>query len=126
MLIDSECCSFWTTLCFLWCKVRLPLSKKVVFICFNESTLKMMKNYFYFILKALFVLKILRYLNFCPDFLGHVGKLLDRKAIRLTSNLMTSETGKQIIAIQIFPSILRSKNNQTIKYGQLIEYNFRS
>ena len=85
-----------------------------------------MKNYFYFILKALFVLKILRYLNFCPDFLGHVGKLLDRKAIRLTSNLMTSETGKQIIAIQIFPSILRSKNNQTIKYGQLIEYNFRS
>ena len=36
-----------------------------------------MKNAFYFILKALFTLKIL---NFCPDFFGHVGKQLDEKA----------------------------------------------
>ena len=32
-------------------------SKKTCFIFFNENTLKMMKNSFYFILKALFVLK---------------------------------------------------------------------
>ena len=35
-----------------------------------------MKNAFYFILKALFVLKIL---NFCPDFFVHLGKQLDKE-----------------------------------------------
>ena len=36
--------------------------KKICFICFNESPLKMMKNAFYFILKVLFVLKIFKFL----------------------------------------------------------------
>ena len=31
---------------------------KVVFICFNKNPLRMLKNVFYFILKALFVLKM--------------------------------------------------------------------
>ena len=39
-------------------KVGLLASKKLV--CFNESYLKMMNNAFYFILKALFVLKIFK------------------------------------------------------------------
>ena len=39
-------------------KVGLLPFKKSCFICFNESLLKMMKNDFYFILKALFVLNI--------------------------------------------------------------------
>ena len=43
-------------------EVGLSLSKKSCFICFNENPLKMMKNAFYFILKALFVLKILDFL----------------------------------------------------------------
>ena len=34
------------------------LPKKLCFICFNDSPLKMMKNAFYFTLKALFILKI--------------------------------------------------------------------
>ena len=38
-------------------KIGLLTCKKK-FICFNESTLKIMKNAFYFILEALFVLKI--------------------------------------------------------------------
>ena len=43
--------------------------KKNCLICFNESTLKMMKNVFYFILlKALFVLKIFKVLSW---FFGH-------------------------------------------------------
>ena len=37
----------------------------------------MMKDAFYFTLKALFVL--LRYLNFCPDFYGHAGKQPNKK-----------------------------------------------
>ena len=36
-----------------------------------------MKNSFYFVLKTLFDL---RYLYFCPDLFGHVGKWFDQKA----------------------------------------------
>ena len=39
---------------------------------------------------------------------------------------MTSQTGKQTIAIHILPNISRSKGNQTMKFGQLIEYNMRN
>ena len=46
----------------------LPPSKKVTFICFNESSLNVMKNVFHFVLK------------FYPDFIDHVGKRLDKKA----------------------------------------------
>ena len=36
---------------------------------------------------------------------------------------MTSQPGLQTIAIHILPNISQSKGNQTIKLGQLIEYN---
>ena len=36
---------------------------------------------------------------------------------------MTSQTGKQIIPIHILPNISRSKENQAMKFGQLLEYN---
>ena len=39
------------------------LLKNFIFICFNENPLNMMKNAFYFILKALFVLKIFKFLS---------------------------------------------------------------
>ena len=39
---------------------------------------------------------------------------------------MTSQPGKQTIAIHILPNISRSKSNQEMKYGQLIEYNTRN
>ena len=41
---------------------------------------------------------------------------------------MTSQTGQQIITIttHILPNISRSKRNQTMKFGQLIEYNMRN
>ena len=38
---------------------------------------------------------------------------------------MTSQPGKQTIAIHILPNISRSKDNKTVKFGQLIEYNMR-
>ena len=38
---------------------------------------------------------------------------------------MTSQPGKQTIAIHILPYISRSKDNQTVKFGQLIEYIMR-
>ena len=39
---------------------------------------------------------------------------------------MTSQPGYQTIAIHILPNILRSKDNQTMKFGPLIEYNTRN
>ena len=58
-------------------KTGLPLksdsdiSKKKIIICFNDSSSKIMKNTFYFILKALFVLKIFKFLSWL---FGHVEK----------------------------------------------------
>ena len=39
---------------------------------------------------------------------------------------MTSQAGSQTIAIDILPKILRSKDNQAMKFGQLIECNGRN
>ena len=44
-------------------KVGLSPSKTICFICFNKNILKMMKIFFYFILKTLFVLKIFKFLS---------------------------------------------------------------
>ena len=38
---------------------------------------------------------------------------------------MTPQSGKQIITKHILSNISRSKDNQTMKFGQLIEYNMR-
>ena len=37
---------------------------------------------------------------------------------------MMSQPGIKITAIHILPNISRSKGNQTMKFGQLIEYNY--
>ena len=42
---------------------------------------------------------------------------------RLTSKFMASQPGYQTITMQILPNILRSKDNQAMKHGELIEYN---
>ena len=39
---------------------------------------------------------------------------------------MTSQPGKQTIAMQILPNISRSKGNQTVKLDQLIECQLRN
>ena len=56
---------FYTVLfiSYIYIKVGFSLSKKIYFICFNESLLKMMKNAFYVILKALSVLKVFKTLS---------------------------------------------------------------
>ena len=39
---------------------------------------------------------------------------------------MTSQTGEQTITIHILPDISRSNGNQTMVFGQLIEYSMRN
>ena len=55
----------------------------------NENPLKMMKNAFYFILKALFVLKIFEFLF---RIFVQVGKWLDKK-VKVNFKISTSQTG---------------------------------
>ena len=39
---------------------------------------------------------------------------------------MTSQPGQQTIVIHVLPKISRSEGNQTMKFGQLTEYNMRN
>ena len=59
-------------------KIGFIASNKIVFINFNQSPLKLMKNTFYFMLITLFVLEIFAFLS-C--YFGYVGKLIDKKAM---------------------------------------------
>ena len=95
-------------------KVGLSPSKKVFFISFIESPLKIMKNAFSFILTTLFVLEIF-----------DVGNSLIKK-LRLISKFMTSQTGQTIIKIHTLLNFSKSIDNQVMKFGQLIEYNMRN
>ena len=60
-----------------------------------------------------------RYLSFCLDLVVYQNDLI--KKIRLVSNFMTSQPAYKIIPIHVFPNISRSKDNQTMKFGQVIE-----
>ena len=53
-------------------KVGLSPTKKNCVICSIESSLKMIKNPFYFILNVFFVLKIFKFLSWL---FGHVEKM---------------------------------------------------
>ena len=66
-----------------------------------------------------------RYLSFCLDFLVMQQNRLIRK-IRLIPNLMTSQPGELTIVIHILPNISGNESNETMKFGQLIEYNMRN
>ena len=48
------------------------------------------------------------------------------RKIKLILKFMTSQSGKQVIAIHILPNILRCKGNETMKFGQLVKYNLRN
>ena len=102
-----------------WFKVELSPCK-VCFICLNKSTLND-ENAFYFTLKALSVLKKFKFLSwhFCL-----CGKQLDRET-KVNFKISDATNHEQIIAIYILPMIF-SKDNQTIKFGQLIEYNMKN
>ena len=93
--------------------------QKSYFICLNESPLKILKNAFYFFLKALFFLKIF---NFFPDFFGHVTKWLVNFKVNFKICDVTY-LEKQVITIHILPNMSRNKCHRTMKFGQLIEYN---
>ena len=76
---------------------------------------------------ALKLFSFLRYLHFCPEFLVILVMLKNGfiRQLWLISKFMTSQFVQQIISIHILPNISRSKCNQTMKFGQVMEYNMR-
>ena len=96
---------------------ELSPSKKMCFIGFNESPLKILKNAFYFIVKAPFVLK---YLNFFLTFWSCRKDGLIRK-IKLIQNLWCHS----MVNKHRLPDISQGKDNQIMKLGQLVHYSKR-
>ena len=91
----------------------------------TESPLKMMKNAFYFTLKALFVLKIFKFLSVLFDY---VEKRLDRK-IRLIAKFVTSQPGKQLQYAIPWPTIFTPPNITHFEeknVGQMFKISFAS
>ena len=86
-----------------------------------ESPLKMMKNAFYFTLKARQVLKIF---NFLSWICANVEKELYQKD-KVIFKIYGITTWLPNIAIPILTNISRSKDNQAVTFGQL-EYNLRN
>ena len=82
-----------------------------------------MKQCFLFHLKSFF--PFTRYLRFCLEFLFMQQNGLIRK-MGLISNLMTLQSGQQTILMHILSSMLRSKGNWRMKFGQLIGCNMRN
>ena len=75
-----------------------------------------MKNAFYFTSKALFVLKIFKFLSWL---FSHVKKQLDYKGkVDLKFNDITAWLANNF-NIYTLPNISRSKGNQAMKFGQL-------
>ena len=81
----------------------------------------MTKNAF-FSLENLFSFS--RYLRFRLGFLVMQKASLVKKETQFQK--FTSQPGSQTVAMHILINISRSKSNQTIKYGKLIEYNMRN
>ena len=88
----------------------------------TESLLKMRENAFCLTLKALFALMIFQFLFYL--WVMYKNGLI--RKIRLISKRIPSQPKKKAIAIHILPNISRSKGQQTLKFGQLIEYNMRN
>ena len=87
-----------------------------------ENPLKMMKNILYFMLKTLFVLGIFTF--FSCVFVIQKNSLI--RKLMLIAEFMASQIGQQIITRHILLNISISKDNQAMRFGQLIEYNLRN
>ena len=87
-----------------------------------ENPLKMMKNILYFMLKTLFVLGIFTFFS-CVFVIQKNSSI---RKLMLIAEFMASQIGQQIITRHILLNISISKDNQAMRFGQLIEYNLRN
>ena len=88
----------------------------------KEKPLKSDEKCFLVPLKSFF--SFWRFLKFCSDIFGHVGKRLDKKA--KVNFKIYHVPNWETINYKILPNISRSKSSQTMKFGQLIRYNMKN
>ena len=104
-------------------KSDFHLPKNFFCFCFNESPLKVIKYAFYFMLKALFVLEIFKFL---PWLFGYVEKRLDKKTKVNFKIYGVTDWTKNNYSTCIVQFLVRSNDNQAKKLGHVTEYNMRS
>ena len=73
---------------------------------------------FYFMLKALFVIRTFKFSSWL---FGYERKRLYKKA-KVNLKIYKLQTGRQMFALHILPNISGKKGNQAMKLGQLKEY----
>ena len=95
-------------------KVGIWSTKIVVFICFEESTLKMIKNTFYFYVKSYFWSRDIS--TFLMILRLYIKNGLIRK-LKLFSKFATLHTRQQIVIIYILPKISRTEDSQKMKFA---------
>ena len=117
---------------YIFQRRTLIFQKSLFYVLQGKALIKVMKNNFYFVLKALSVLNIFTFLSsffwlFTLHFYSRtlhsyifVPLLFADGLIRLISKFKTSQTEKQLITTHILSNISRSKSNQTTKFGQSI------
>ena len=82
----------------------------------------MIENAFYFMLKAFVVLETFTLLCWLS---GYFEKRLDKEA-KVNFKICDITIGQELITINILPSISSSKENQAMKFGQLIKQSVRN
>ena len=85
--------------------------------------LLMMKNVFYFMLNAHFVLTIFKFLSL---YFGYVERRLDKKAtvsLKSSDSFKTVWTSKVPVDNTINSYNTRNKDNETMKFGELLKCN---
>ena len=78
-----------------------------------------MKDIFCFILKALFILKMFKLLPCC---FGQIEKRLDQKD-KVNFRFYEDTVWLKTTIAHLLPNISEIKDNQTVKFGHLIENN---
>ena len=90
-------------------------SQKLVFICFNESSSKVLKHFSYSLVKVLFVLEMF---TFLPRLLVmYLNGLIKKTKVDFK---IYDATGQRINTIHILSNISRHKANKKLEFGQLI------
>ena len=91
----------------------------IIFILLKFTIFCFYLHAFYFMLKALFVI---RRFKFSSWLFGYERKRLYKKA-KVNLRIYKLQTGRQMFALHILPNISGEKGNQAMKLGQLKEYN---
>ena len=102
----------------LLCRILFPF-RKFVLVYFNGSSLKIIKNTFYFMFKVLFVLEIITFLSWL---FGYVEKWFDKKVMVNFKIYDVTDWTRNNCNYTYSPIY---QGNQILKFGQLIEYNMR-